>query len=220
MPFVGTAAVVLIALIVSASQSVMRRIVVLRAPDQEAVGQLRAPRHVCEGPLTPPASTQSVAIWGSSVIGPAHVRVDVVDEHSARSLATGQVQAGTDSGEYAARLNRSVAGGRPLRVCLTGDLNTFVVLGSPAADPHVVMTGAGPGLEFSLALLNDRHSLLSSLSMAFSRAALFKPSWVGSWTFWLLAAALLATFGLAAVAIATASAEDEAGDPRDSTDGL
>ena len=99
--------------------------------------------------------------------------------------------------------------GRRLTVCLTTNLNTFELRGPPAVDPDVVMTGRNPGLEFSLALLNDRRSLLGSLSTAFSRAALFKPSWVGGWTFWVLTAALLATFGLAGFAIATASSDDE-----------
>jgi hypothetical protein len=217
MPFAGLAVIVLVALVVSASDTVMRREFVLRAPDQQAVALLRAPDRVCEGPVTPTGPTQDAAIWGYSLIGPARVRVDVEDAQSSRALATGRVVT-KSRGEYAARLNRSLAGGRRIRVCVTGELNTFALLGAPATDPDVAMTGPKRGLEFSLALLNDRQSLLGSLSTAFSRAALFKPSWMGRWTFWLLTAALLATFGLAGVAITTAAADDERDQPARSAD--
>jgi hypothetical protein len=213
MPFTGMAVIVLIALVVSASGSVMRRALVLRVVNAQAVALLRAPHRVCQGPVTAGASSQSAAIWGRSVVGPARVTVEVMDARSGASLATGHIAATINTGEYVAHLTRSVPAGRPLRVCVTTNLNTFELLGAPADDPHVVMTGAKRGLEFSLALLNGRHSLLDSLSTAFTRAALFKPSWVGSWTFWILAAGLLAAFGLAGVAVATASAEDEDGRP-------
>jgi hypothetical protein len=208
MPFAAMAVIVLIALVVSASGGVTRRALVLRVPNQRAVALLRAPHRVCQGPLTAGSSSQSVAIWGASVVGPARVTVAVIDAQSGASLATGHVFATTSTGEYVAHLTRSVPAGRPLRVCLTTNLNTFELLGATANDPNVVMTGPKRGLEFSLALLNDRHSLLNSLPTAFSRAALFKPSWVGSWTFWLLTAGLLATFGLAGVAITAAAADD------------
>ena len=218
LPFAAAAAIVLIALVVSASASVTRRGFILRAPDQEAVVLLRAPHRVCEGPVTAAEATQDVAIWGASVVGPARVTLDVQDARSGVSIATGQITA-RSTREYVAHLTASVPGRTALKVCLTTTLNTFELLGSAAVDPNVVMTGAKPGLEFSLALLNTRHSLLGSLPTAFSRAALFKPSWVGAWTFWLLAAALVAMFGLAAAAIASACAEDQAADPGGSADG-
>ena len=73
-----------------------------------------------------------------------------------------------------------------------------------------------PGEKFSLALLSDGdRSLLGSLPTAFSRASLWRPSWVGAWTFWVLAIALLATFGLAVVAVISAAGDDDAPVPRD-----
>jgi hypothetical protein len=65
---------------------------------------------------------------------------------------------------------------------------------------------------FSLVLLNDGSgSLLDSLSTAFARASLWRPGWVGAWTFWGLTVALVATFGLAVIAIADGARAD--GDP-------
>ena len=47
-------------------------------------------------------------------------------------------------------------------------------------------------------------TLLSDIPTVFERAALFRPGWVGVWTFWLLAAALLGAFPLAALALTRA----------------
>jgi hypothetical protein len=202
------AVIALIALLTAGLRNVQRREVVLRAPDAAQVAQLRPSQYVCEGPVTAQAQIQSVGIWGSPLTGLSKLRVDVQDASTRRSLATGQIAA-TAPGENVARLDRAAPGGRPLTVCVIGNLNTFSLLGSPAQDPNVVMSGKTPGLEFSLVLLNDRHSLLSSLATAFSRASLFRPSWVGAWTFWVLAAALLGAFGLGVMAVVTAASADE-----------
>ncbi|MFZ0042168.1 MAG: hypothetical protein WAK93_12740 [Solirubrobacteraceae bacterium] len=74
----------------------------------------------------------------------------------------------------------------------------------------VVMSGSTPGLEFSLVLLHHTgESLLGSLGKAFARASLFRPAWVGAWTYWALAGALLATIGVGAVAISAAADADD-----------
>jgi hypothetical protein len=147
--------------------------------------------------------------------------VAVQDAVTREELASGRIGATTPT-EYIAHLNKTVAGGRPLRICLVGNLNTFSVLGGPAASTSAEMTGRKPGAEFSLALLNDDRSLLGSLSTAFSRASLFRPAWVGSWTFWLLACALLAAFGLGVAAVTSAASadgeEDGLDDDRDRDD--
>ena len=54
-------------------------------------------------------------------------------------------------------------------------------------------------------------SLFSMLPTIFRRAMLFRPTWVGAWTFWLLAAAVLGAFALGAVAVARASSADAEG---------
>ena len=47
---------------------------------------------------------------------------------------------------------------------------------------------ARPNSDMALRFLRDRqHSLLSQTPRAFERAALFKPTFLGAWTFWLLA---------------------------------
>ena len=48
-------------------------------------------------------------------------------------------------------------------------------------------------------------SLLSQAPTMFRRASLFRPRWVGEWTLWVLAFALLVTFPIAGLAVAKAS---------------
>ena len=75
--------------------------------------------------------------------------------------------------------------------------------GAGAQAPGVVADGVVPGMQFAL-VLTHRVTLLGSLSTAFSRAAIFRPDWVGAWTFWLLLALLACTLPLAGVAIVRA----------------
>ncbi len=75
------------------------------------------------------------------------------------------------------------------------------------------------GQRFSLVLLSDgSRSLLGSLSLAFSRASLWRLSWVGPWTFWVLAIALLMAFGLVVAAVVRA-ADDDGPPPPPPSDG-
>jgi hypothetical protein len=219
----GIAVITLIVLGISGARGLMVREFSNRIPDQASVALLRPTQQVCEGPVTSPRQTQGVGIWGGSVIGSARLTVTVQDAVTRQELAVGRIGA-TAPTEYIARLDHTVPGGRPLRICLVGSLNTFSLLGGPAASRSAAMTGRKPGAEFSLALLNDDRSLLGSLSTAFSRASLFRPAWVGSWTFWLLACALLAAFGLGVAAVTSAASadgdEDGRGDGRgDDPDG-
>ena len=66
------------------------------------------------------------------------------------------------------------------------------------------------GHALSLVFIGARsQSLFSVLPTAFRRASLFKPSWVGAWTFWLLGAAILGAFALGGLAVSRASRADE-----------
>jgi len=214
----GLAVIALVALGISGSRGLMVREFSNRVPDAGSVALLRPTQQVCEGPVSSPRQIQGVGIWGGSVIGLARLTVAVQDASTHQELAFGRIAASTATG-YVAHLNEAVPAGRSLRICLVENLNTFSVLGAGASAPGAAMTGGRRGLEFSLSLLNDDRSLLGSLPTAFSRASLFRPDWVGSWTFWVLAAALLGTFGLSVAAVASAaSADDEEHRPPDDDD--
>ena len=206
----GIALAALIALLLAGSRGYATRVYSLEAPNQTEVALIRTPgRTLCQGPITSPAPFRQVAIWGQSVVGTARVNVTVRDARTGIPLSTGQLTATTTPGEWTARLRHEV-GARPIRVCLSGALNTFSLEGSQPVDPHVVLTGRPPGAQFSLALVSAGHrALFGSLSSAFSRASLFRPSWVGAWTFWVLLVAVALTFGGGVVAVISAASADE-----------
>ena len=215
------AVLALIALLIAATRPMSVRQFILDAPDQQAVAVLKPHETTCEGPIASTGASDQVAIWGASVLAINRMRIDVRDGSHGPVLTSGTVQTTTTAGEYVATLGSAIPAHRPVTICLTPTLNSFSLDGSPAAHPTIVMThGTTPGLEFSLSLLRSHQTLLGNLSTAFGRASLFRPQWVGSWTFWLLLILVLAGFGLAAVAVAGAASEDDptpAGDQPGST---
>ena len=206
--FAAGAVLAVAALLASGLSTTTVRRYALGAPDTSSVAELHRGRRVCEGPVTTPAGVDRIAVFGAAVSATAAVRVDVERVHPRRLQSSGRFTARSGGGDYVTILNRPVPRGQVVRICLTGERNTFSLLGSAAVNPAITMSGAHRGLEFSL-LLDGRQSLISSLPTVFSRAALFKLSWVGSWTFWVLTAALLACFGLGGLALAGAAAADE-----------
>ena len=209
LAYVASALVALIVLVLVGLRPLSVRQYALGAPNQVQVAVLHRGARVCEGPITTPTPIQAVGIWGGAVVGSAEAMLSVESEATQRTLAAGTIYAAGPA-EQRITLSRTVAAGRRVRVCLRQAHNTFAVLGSASVNPAVVMTGAAPGSQFSLVLIQrSGRSLLGSLPTAFSRASLFRPSWVGSWTFWVLAGLLVATIALAAGAIALAAQEDE-----------
>jgi hypothetical protein len=206
-PVVAIAVVALAVLLVTAVKHRTVREYSLRVPDAEAVALLGRSDRVCEGPVSSPRTFTNVAIWGGPVGRVAVVQVAAQAAGSGRPFATGTLQA-TTGGELNVTLTRPVPARTRVRICLTGRFNTFSLFGAPVPDGHVAMTGHGHDLAFSLALTDDHHSLLGSLPLAFGRASLFKLSWLGTWMFWVLATALLASFGVAILAVASAAADD------------
>jgi hypothetical protein len=220
LAFVVSALIALIVLVVLSLRPLSVRQYALGAPDQFPVAVLKPGDRVCEGPIRTPTSIQQVGIWGGAVTDRSDTTVSVDNAGSGRELAGGTLTA-TGAAEQHVTLSRTIAADQSIRVCLTQRRNAFSLLGSPSVNPTVVMTGAQPGSQYSLVLLQrSGTSLLNSLPTAFSRASLFKPSWVGSWTFWLLAGLLVATIALGAIGIALAAREDEApGAPDQRTEG-
>lgn len=180
----------------------------LRVPDNSAVALLKTGQSVCEGPVAAGGDFDAVEIFGGPVLPIGGVRVDVHDAGTHATLASGITDL-RSAGEHVIALERTVPAGRRVRVCVTSTLNTFSLDGSSASAPGVQMTG-GKQTQFSLGLVSRDRSLLAALPTAFARASLFKLSWMGAWTFWVLLVALAGgAIGLGALAIASAGAEDE-----------
>jgi hypothetical protein len=207
LTFVIAAAVALVVLIVSALRPGTGRTFALEVENAEPVATIRAGTQACEGPITSPSSFKEVGIWGGPPKGSAVMSVLVRNAHTDRIIGHGTIIATTTS-QHRARLGAPVGAGTPARICVLGRGGEFTLLGSIPSDRSVHASGTTPGLQFSLVLLHPGQGLLSSLPTAFARAALFKLSWIGSWTFWLLLGALLATIPLGALAIALVARED------------
>jgi hypothetical protein len=115
------------------------------------------------------------------------------------ALAAGRIAAGyvgpvTPTFE----LSRTVAAGQQVIVCI----------GSAGPKPTGVLGAAG---QFTLLFLRPHSEpLLSAIPDIFGRAALFRPTWVGTWTFWLLLALLAIAFVVGGIAVVAAVRSDEA----------
>jgi hypothetical protein len=205
--------IALVVLLVAASRHTPVRTASVDAPNQTTIAELHPGTSVCEGPVTSDGPARTVGIWGAAAGSPSTLTVKVQDAATSRVLASGALQAAPVEAEWTARLARGLPGGRPLRICLTDDSGTFSLAGSGGSLPNVIVTGIPSGQRFSLVLLSDDRSLLGSLSTGFSRASLWRPDWVGSWTFWVLTLGLLAAFALAVVAVTSAAAVDEEDGP-------
>jgi hypothetical protein len=206
-------------LLVAGSRHLAGRTASADAPNQFTIATLRPGHAVCEGPITSQGPARSVGIWGSAVGATARLTVAVEEPSTHETLASGSLQAAAQEREWTVRLAREVPGDHPVQICLTEDVGAFSLAGSAVSVPGVTVTGIPAGQRYSLVLLSDGHqSLLGSLSLAFSRASLWRPSWVGAWTFWALALALLMTFGLAVVAVIRAADDDDPPTPPASPD--
>jgi hypothetical protein len=210
LPGIALTLVALVALAIAGLHPEAVRTATAHAPNSTTVAVLHPGRRVCEGPIASPGPARSVAVWGASLGSPARLTVSVRNATTHTPLASGPLLARPAEAQWTSRLAQTVAGGQPLQICLTDDVSGFAVAGSGASASGLVATGTKGGQRFSLVLLSDAdRSLFTSLPTAFSRASLWRPSWVGSWTFWVLTIALLATFGLAVLAVTSAASADD-----------
>lgn len=203
---------VLVSLIVSALQPMQIRAYALGSPDGGQAAMLVRGQEACEGPIRVPSAVGGVGIWGNGA-GNAQVAVSVRNAITGRVLAGGQTTVPPGPpGAHSIPVRPSIPAGSTVRVCVRerGPI-PFSLLGSLPTHPEIRMSVDGKLTfsEFSLVLYEpSRRSLLAALPTAFSRAALFRFSWVGPWTFWVLALALLGTIGSCAWALVAASRAD------------
>jgi hypothetical protein len=204
----------LIALLVAGAAAKSTRAFSLGVPNVGPATTVYRGQQACESPIPVPAGFGSLRVWASSVGGDALLAATVSDAQSARVLARGQTVVMSGAFDYPVDLSADVPAGRPIRICLTNTSRSPVYLdGSGQTNPSVHLTTAGKPVALGISLVaiapNPR-SLESQLSTVFSRAALFRPGWVGEWTFWVLLVALVLALGLAGFAVASAAADDVA----------
>jgi hypothetical protein len=182
-------------------------------------------RQACQTPvsvLAPAGGVQAWA-WPAPQPGPP-LRVTVLDPHGGKPLATGQLPPGyaetppprgyPSPVSLRTRLSRPLSSGHPVTLCLQNLGTTPVTLmGSYPNNMSGTLRSEGKSTGYAMALSFTRphsQSLFSMLPTIFRRASLFRPAWIGPWTFWLLGTALLAAFGLGALAVVKARIDDGA----------
>jgi hypothetical protein len=171
----------------------------------------------CSGIIRPPgAGADRVRFWARAVGGGQvpPIVVFVRRSRTAQTLADGSVDAGPP-GARTVRLRGSVAGSRKVVACfLNAGARRAILSPRPGTPTRVTVERsdsladyADIGLELNR---SDNRSLLALLPDVFDRASLFRPGWVGAWTYWLLLVALVIGVPvLLSRALASASAEDE-----------
>ncbi len=183
-------------------------------PGPTVVGALRPGQQACQGPIRTLGPIGYVTSWVTPVSGPGPaLTVAVRDAGSGQTLGSSRVSPGyVGASAPEALLDHVVPAGRTVSVCLRSEGPGVVKLignKSNTRSGHLVIAGQLQQESLALYFLRAHPvSLLSQIPVIFRRAALFRPGWVGSWTFWVLAALLLGTFGLTLFAVAQAERED------------
>ena len=139
----------------------------------------------------------------------ADLTVTVAPSSGGRPIASGPVPPGSGSRRTSiatVRLSRGVPAGGSVDVCVRSrrssrsEAKLVAIMGSPrigGRPSHVELIGphgghAELGTDFHLVFLRDHpRSVLSQVPAIFRRAALFRPGFVGAWTYWALLAIVL-----------------------------
>lgn len=208
--------VVTAALVVAGLDSGAVRTYSVRVPDSGSVGIAHSSHRLCEGPVQSPALARGVEVFADPASGAPIVAVTVLA--GGRTIATGSRTAEAAGREQRIRLDHPIPADRPVQVCIGASGGALTVFGAGAQAPSVAARGVTPGTQFALVLTRPG-TLLGTLSTAFSRAAIFRPSWVGAWTFWLLTALLACTLPLAGVAVLRALQDPEPDENSHARDG-
>jgi hypothetical protein len=168
----------------------------------------------CQGPIHTIAPAATVFPWLSPTAAPgAAMTLSVRDYASNAVLATGSIAQGYSMATApGVHLSATIPQGRAISVCLRSNGPKPVgLIGNPpnTRSGQLVVAGQTKKDVMSLLFLRPKPvSLLSQIPTIFSRAALFRPDWVGSWTFWVLAVLLVGAFFGVGYAVLQAERED------------
>jgi hypothetical protein len=158
-------------------------------------GELAPGAEACEQPIEMLADADRVVFWvdaGARPGVPVEAAVRELPEVGGRRLAHARLP-GRDASrgpqEREIRFPR-LRKGRVVALCIrnAGRHPTALAGADSAPGSGTVFAGRSGPVDLSLAFYRDRPpSVLDSVPEMFRRAALFRPGWVGTWTFWLLA---------------------------------
>jgi hypothetical protein len=185
----------------------------LDVPNAKPVVTLLAGERACQRPVVAAAAFRGLELWLASVPAPgATLRVSVTSGGGA-GLAVGNLH--VPPGPVAnpsTQLTRTVPRGATVSLCFdnAGPAPVSLLGSTPGPDSGMLEQRGRSLPSAAAAVLLQPHSssILSLLPTIFSRAALFRPTWIGQWTYWLLLALLVAAFPLVGLALTLASRDD------------
>jgi hypothetical protein len=216
--FVGTLVLVVAGLIVGGLGDHQRTAFSVDVPAGVPVARLTAGRRVCQGPIAVPRAFSGVRVWiVPTASHPAPVTVSVRRTGADAARIGGQlgITAGVVPGALAspaANFSRSVSAGGPVQLCLRAGTGAplYLIGAQPTAGSGLISPApsVGPGAASLIFLAPHSRSLLGLVPTMMARAALFRPTWMGAWTYWVLLAGLVAAvLLLGASVVSTARAE-------------
>jgi hypothetical protein len=196
--FVVAAGVILAAALALTRES--RLVYTLGAGPGAPVAVLRGGQQACQKPVDPPPERFDRVVVSLGTFGRPGPPVDVLLRPYAPGAKTirGRLRGGyPDVGvtrEHAIAVTATLRG--PAEICLRNrGTRRVAVFGAPGLahrTSSATVAGKPIGGDLAIRLESARpRSLLSRLPDVFRHAALFKPSWVGPWTFWVLTALVL-----------------------------
>lgn len=181
----------------------------------QLAARLNPGEEACQAPVVTEERFAAVRFnVGASELPGGSIAATVREAPGGRTLATGRAVVYANRNEPTARLDSEVPEEARVEVCLRNTGHRQLVLhgGSRGArlSTGVKVDGRPKGTDLTLVFVRgEPRSTLSLVPEMFRRAALFRPAWVGAWTFWLLLALVLCGVP-ALLAAALRSAEPEA----------
>jgi hypothetical protein len=208
-------------LVVQLSQST-RLAFTLGAAPQAAIAKLKRGQTVCQRSINVPPSAgfDRVALQVGTNRRPGPRLDVVVRRHDGRPLATGTLPAGypdvPKDGGFRVVQTGAVAADQPIDVCVTNrGPHSAALYGSGALanrNSDATLDGKVAPYDVALVFQDAPRSRAGQIGHAFARASLFRPGFVGTWTYWLLA--LVLVLGVPALLWrALSSVADEPTDP-------
>jgi hypothetical protein len=157
-------------------------------------GELPPRAQACEQPIELLADADGVTFWvgtGARPGVPLEVTVRDLRKVGGRPLALRRVAGGYASHSPLSVRFPRLRKGRVVALCISNQGHHPATLSGGDTAPTSGTTFAGRSQPVDLTLVFFREhppSTLGSVPTMFRRATLFRPGWVGTWTFWLLAA--------------------------------
>lgn len=188
---VGALAVVLIAalvvLLVAAANDRSTVAFTNDVPSSAEVASVAPGRVLCQHVADVPEESDGVSVpLYSGQIG-ASFRLEVRDARSGRTLGAGDGVTPEVPNSVAIPTG-TISAGRPLDVCIENTSSRRLGIYGVGEGDRRVFRGTVRAGPISLVFFDEQGAtLLDRIPEALQRAELFKPAWVGAWTFWVFA---------------------------------